>query len=204
MELTDEAQPPKAGFEPLDDTPTETGRGCHRASKPLQVRLKSMAESEPDLLTIGELAQQAGVATSALRYYEELGLLEPGERRSGRRYYRRAAVETVGSILFLRDVGFTLAEIVQLRSSSADRPARRALLASKLEELARKAVEISVARDALNHGLDCPAPDILTCPNFIVGVHERLTARVPWTQLQSPSPSGSGLEEAVDGSGGLG
>lgn len=149
-----------------------------------------MGESEPDpeldLLTIGELAEQAGVATSALRYYEELGLLEPAERRSGRRYYHRPAVETVGGILFLRDVGFTLSEISQLRSSSADRPARRALIATKLEELARKAIEISIARDALNHGLDCPAPDILTCPNFIAGVHERLNARVPWTQLQSP------------------
>jgi DNA-binding transcriptional MerR regulator len=148
-----------------------------------------MTEPEPQLLTIGDLADQVGVATSALRYYEELGLLEPDERRSGRRYYRRSAVETVGSILFLRDVGFTLTEIVQLRSSSADRPARRALLASKLEELARKAVEISVALEALNHGLDCPAPDILTCPNFIAGVHERLTARVPWTQIQSPPAS---------------
>jgi DNA-binding transcriptional MerR regulator len=149
-----------------------------------------MAGSEPDLLTIGELAEQAGVATSALRYYEELGLLEPAERRSGRRYYRRAAVETVGGILFLRDVGFTLTEIGELRSSSADRPARRALLASKLQELASKAVEISIAREALSHGLDCPAPDILTCPNFIAGVHERLTARVPWTQVQSPPQGG--------------
>jgi DNA-binding transcriptional MerR regulator len=101
-------------------------------------------------LTIGELAEQEGVAASALRYYEKLGLLEPAERRSGRRYYRRSAVETAGSILFLRDVGFTLTEIGQLRSSSADRPARRALLASKLEELARRAVAISAAVEALN------------------------------------------------------
>jgi DNA-binding transcriptional MerR regulator len=149
-----------------------------------------MGKSEPDLLTIGELAEQLGIATSALRYYEELGLLEPAERRAGRRHYRRSAVETVGSILFLRDVGFTLTEIGQLRSSSADRPARRALLASKLEELDRKALEISVAREALNHGLDCPAPDILSCPNFIAGVHERLAARIPWTRLQAPPPPG--------------
>jgi DNA-binding transcriptional MerR regulator len=150
-----------------------------------------MDASEPDLLTIGELAEQLGIATSALRYYEELGLLEPAERHAGRRRYRRSAVETVGSILFLRDVGLTLTEIGQLRSSSADRPARRALLVAKLEELDRKAVEISVAREALNHGLDCPAPDILTCPNFIAGVHERVAARVPWTQLQTSPPPGA-------------
>jgi DNA-binding transcriptional MerR regulator len=150
-----------------------------------------MGASEPDLLTIGELAEQLGIATSALRYYEELGLLEPAERRAGRRHYRRSAVETVGSILFLRDAGFTLTEIGQLRSSSADRPARRALLVSKLEELDRKAVEIIVVREALNHGLDCPAPDILTCPNFIAGVHERLAAQVPWTRLRATPPPGA-------------
>lgn len=163
-----------------------------------------MAEPEPDLLTIGELAEQAGVATSALRYYEQLGLLEPAERRAGRRHYRRSAVETVGGILFLRDVGFTLTEIGRLRSSSAVRPERRALLAAKLDELARKAVEISVAREALRHGLDCPAPDILSCPNFVAGVHERLTARAPWTRLPSPPPAGPGLEEAADRSVGPG
>jgi DNA-binding transcriptional MerR regulator len=45
-----------------------------------------MGEAESELLTIGELAERVGVATSALRYYEEVGLLEPTERRAGRRH----------------------------------------------------------------------------------------------------------------------
>jgi DNA-binding transcriptional MerR regulator len=149
-----------------------------------------VAVDEPELLTIGELADRVGVATSALRYYEELELLEPDERRSGRRYYRRAAVETVGAILFLRDVGFSLGEIGQLRSASADRVARRALLDAKLHELARKADEIAAAREALDHALGCPAPDITACPKFEAVVRARLAARAPWTQLVSAtSPS---------------
>ena len=62
------------------------------------------------LLTIAELARRAGVATSALRYYEELGLLPTPARISGQRRYPESAVGIVGTIRLLRDVGFSLAE----------------------------------------------------------------------------------------------
>lgn len=135
-----------------------------------------MREAESELLTIGELAQRVGVATSALRYYEEVGLLEPTERRAGRRRYDRSAIEVVGTILLLRDVGFTIAEIRQLHSSRADRAARRSLLRRKLDELSRKAAEINLARQALEHGLNCPAPDIIRCPNAVALVHQRINS----------------------------
>jgi MerR family regulatory protein len=64
------------------------------------------------LLTIGELARRAGVATSALRYYEELGLLPAPTRVSGQRRYPESAVGLVGIILLLREVGFSLASPV--------------------------------------------------------------------------------------------
>ena len=59
-----------------------------------------------ELLTIGELAQRTGVARSALRYYEELDILQPNNRRSGQRRYDEAAVALVGAILLLREVSF--------------------------------------------------------------------------------------------------
>jgi DNA-binding transcriptional MerR regulator len=150
-----------------------------------------MDEAGSRLLTIGELAERVGVATSALRYYEEVGLLEPTERRAGRRHYHRSAIEVVGTILLLRDVGFTITEIGELHSSRSDRAARRTLLRRKLEELSRKAAEIDVARQALEHGLDCPAPDIITCPNFTAVVQQRVTTRVPWTKLQPEDVEGA-------------
>src|SRR5215469_6872914 len=65
----------------------------------------------PDrLLTIGELARRAGVATSALRYWEEIGLLPAAARISGQRRYPQSAAELAGVILLLRDVGFSLAD----------------------------------------------------------------------------------------------
>lgn len=60
------------------------------------------------LLTIGELARRAGVATSALRYWEELGLLPAPARISGQRRYPESAVALIGVILLLRDVGSRL------------------------------------------------------------------------------------------------
>jgi DNA-binding transcriptional MerR regulator len=133
-------------------------------------------------LTIGELAERVGVATSALRYYEELGLLTPAERRAGRRYYDEAAVDVVGAILLLQDVGFTLAEIGRLWSDRTDKATEGVLLADKLDELARKADEIAVARQALQHALDCPAPKLTACPSFRAVVQERLALRSSWTR----------------------
>ena len=68
-------------------------------------------------LTIGELAKRTGVATSALRYYEELGLLPAPGRVSDRRRYPESAVGLVGMILLLRDVGFSLRESKALLAS---------------------------------------------------------------------------------------
>ncbi|HEY8547919.1 MAG TPA: MerR family transcriptional regulator [Acidimicrobiales bacterium] len=144
------------------------------------------------LLTIGELARRAGVATSALRYYEDLGLLRPAQRRSGRRYYDAAALDVVGGILLLQDVGFTLAEIGRLWTDDLDRAGQDALLARKLDELARQAERIAVARAALDHALDCPAPRLTECRSFRSIARERLGNRFPWTTEAAASPETAG------------
>jgi len=61
------------------------------------------------MLSIGELARRAGVTASALRYYEQLGLLPAPARISGQRRYPESAARLVGVILLYRDAGFTLA-----------------------------------------------------------------------------------------------
>jgi DNA-binding transcriptional MerR regulator len=80
------------------------------------------------LLTIGELARRAGVATSALRYYEELGLLPAPTRVSGQRRYPESAVGLVGIILLLRKVGPSLAEE---RRSRHHGPSRSTIAAAR-------------------------------------------------------------------------
>src|SRR5918993_4707714 len=100
-------------------------------------------------LTIGELAHRTGVAPSALRYYEELGVLAPPPRTSGQRRYDPSAVERVGMILLLRDVGFTLAETkVFLASRSVAPNAWRRLARHKLAELDGQIQRARLARAA--------------------------------------------------------
>jgi DNA-binding transcriptional MerR regulator len=130
------------------------------------------------LLTIGELARRAGVATSALRYWEELGLLPAPARIAGQRRYPESAAGLVGVILLLRDVGFTLAEQKSFMASHAaahgdwQRLARR-----KLAELDDQIANAQTAREAIDHALRCPHEDILDCPTFASLIAARLAGR---------------------------
>jgi DNA-binding transcriptional MerR regulator len=138
-----------------------------------------------DLLTIGELSRRTDVATSALRYYEELGLLRPAARVSGHRRYPPDAVGVVGAILFLRDVGFTLDEIRRLMAARSKSPrAWRDLARRKLEELDARIAEAQAARVAVEHALACPHEDIVACPNFQEVVRLRL-AGTPLRQIHT-------------------
>jgi hypothetical protein len=75
-----------------------------------------------ELLTIGELARRTGVTTSALRYYDELGLVQPTRRVSGHRRYAVDAVAAVGVVRFFQEVGFMLAETKRLIASGKRSP----------------------------------------------------------------------------------
>ena len=117
------------------------------------------------LLSIGELAERSGVATTALRYYDELGLVRPATRSSGRRRYAESAVAEVGAILFFREVGFSLAEISSFLTARDGR-SRQEIVARKLAELTEQQHRIEVAREALAHGQRCPAGDPMRCSRF--------------------------------------
>jgi DNA-binding transcriptional MerR regulator len=129
-------------------------------------------------LTIGELAKRTGVATSALRYYEELGLLPAPDRVSGQRRYPTSAVGLVGMILLLRDVGFSLREskaVLGSRTQAGD--GWRTLTQRKLAHLDEQIAKAQTAKEALTHGLHCPHDDITTCPKFTNLVAARLAGK---------------------------
>jgi MerR family redox-sensitive transcriptional activator SoxR len=63
--------------------------------------------------TIGELAKRTGVATSALRFYEERGLISSVRNESGHRRFPRAVARRVSFIVFAQRVGLSLEEIGQ-------------------------------------------------------------------------------------------
>jgi DNA-binding transcriptional MerR regulator len=121
----------------------------------------------PDgLLTIGELARRTGVTASALRYYEEVGLLRAPARVSGQRRYLESAAAIVAAILLYSEAGFTLAEQKALMAPGDAAPDWRALAERKLAELDERIARAQAAREAIRHGLRCPRRDATQRPDF--------------------------------------
>ncbi len=125
-------------------------------------------------LSIGELSARTGVAVTALRYYDELGLVRPHRRASGQRRYAESAVRAVGVVLFLRDVGFSLSEVGQLIVGEPRSGRWSELIDRKLDALAEQEHRLAVARTALEHARDCPAKDPSHCSRFWAIIDARL------------------------------
>ncbi|HJS29173.1 MAG TPA: MerR family transcriptional regulator [Anaerolineales bacterium] len=90
-------------------------------------------------LTIGEVAQYAGMRTSAIRYYESVGLLPRPTRVNGRRRYDPGVLKRLGLIQLVRQAGFGIRELQLLFNGSAiDAPAStmwKSLAVEKIAEM---------------------------------------------------------------------
>jgi MerR family redox-sensitive transcriptional activator SoxR len=110
-------------------------------------------------LSIGEAARRAGVRTSALRYYEDEGIVPPARRINGRRYYREELVQLIEVARFAQSVGFSLAEIKELFQGMGGTKDLRAhwrpLALAKLRELDGIIDRAKKMKGAIEHGLQC-------------------------------------------------
>ncbi len=107
-----------------------------------------------DLLTISEVSRRSGVAASALRFYEERGLIASERTGSGHRRFPRPALRRIAFIVFAQRVGLTLDEIgSELAKLPADRaPARRDW--SRLSREWRSRIDLRIAElERLKAGL---------------------------------------------------
>jgi len=89
-------------------------------------------------MRIGELARRAGVAPSAVRYYERAGLLPPPARTNGRRVYAADALSRLAVVLHARAIGFSIAEtrrLVGTFPTGAPSARWKALAAAKLDAM---------------------------------------------------------------------
>ena len=90
-------------------------------------------------LTIGELAQYAGVRTSAIRYYESVGLLHSPKRVNGHRRYDPSILKRLGLIQLLRQAGFGIRELQVLfsglKKNTPAPPQWQTLAAEKIAEM---------------------------------------------------------------------
>ncbi|MBP0622011.1 helix-turn-helix domain-containing protein [Cupriavidus consociatus] len=117
-------------------------------------------------LDIAEVAQQAGVPASTLRFYEEKGLIAPIGRRGMRRVYDAGVLERLALIALGRAAGFSLDDIARMFSPEGGPKIDRKLLVAKADELDRTIRKLTAMRDGLRHAAACPAPSHMECPTF--------------------------------------
>jgi MerR family redox-sensitive transcriptional activator SoxR len=112
------------------------------------------------VLSIGELSARSGVAVSAIRYYEDLGLLAPAQRVSGRRQFDESAVDRLRAIGAAQEAGFQLAEVALL----FDGRGRRDLVEEKLAEVRARIRRLEKVAAALEQAAQCGCASLDHCP----------------------------------------
>jgi MerR family transcriptional regulator, redox-sensitive transcriptional activator SoxR len=136
--------------------------------------------SSKDLIGIGEVARASGKAPSAIRYYEEIGLLPEPTRISGRRRYDPEVVRTLAVIDTAQRAGLNLDEIhLLLQASPTDGEATdrlRDVAERKLPELAALIERAELVRSWLEDAARCLCPTLGDCPLF---EPDRLPERLP-------------------------
>jgi MerR family redox-sensitive transcriptional activator SoxR len=121
-----------------------------------------------ELLTIGEVARRAGVATSALRFYEERGLIHSERAGSGHRRYQRAVIRRVAFIVFAQRIGLSLDEVgEELAKLPENRVPRRAdwakLSSSWTARIDTRIAELERLREGLTECIGCGCLSLGRC-----------------------------------------
>jgi MerR family redox-sensitive transcriptional activator SoxR len=127
-----------------------------------------MTLSSRDLLPIGELAARSGLAASALRYYEELGLIGSERTSGGQRRYRRATLRRLAFIRAAQRIGLTLEEVGE---SLARLPVDHVPHANEWSRVARtwehriddQIAELQRLKDALTGCVGCGCLSLTRC-----------------------------------------
>lgn len=138
----------------------------------MQVKVNFMSRGttveSSDLLAIGEVAGRAGLATSAVRYYEREGLVRSGRSAGGQRRYPRSTLRRLAFIRAAQNVGLSLEEI---RAALATLPAGRNPTTADWARLSRswrtrlddQIAGLTALRDGLTSCIGCGCLSLRRC-----------------------------------------
>lgn len=122
----------------------------------------------PGLLTIGEVSRRSGVASSALRFYEQRGLISSERRDAGHRRYPRHVLRRLAFVVFAQRIGLTLDEIgtelAKLDPHQA--PNRRdwsRLSAAWTSRIDERIAELELLKDGLSECIGCGCLSLDRC-----------------------------------------
>src|SRR3954449_10283035 len=119
-------------------------------------------------LTIGDLSERSGVATSALRYYESVGLIESTRTTGNQRRYRRIALRRVAFIRSAQRVGLTLDEISEALATLPEGRTPTKADWARLSQSWRPRIDAQIERlerlrDKLDSCIGCGCLSLRTC-----------------------------------------
>jgi DNA-binding transcriptional MerR regulator len=118
------------------------------------------------MLAIGDVAAEVGLPTSALRYYEEAGVLPPPVREGGKRRYSPQTIDLLLLIRFCQRAGFSLAEVRRLLASPTGHQAKtrwRAQVDGKLAEVDAVIKDAHAVMRILKESRDCDCVTLASC-----------------------------------------
>jgi MerR family redox-sensitive transcriptional activator SoxR len=154
-----------------------------------------------DLLTISQVSHRSGVAASALRFYEERGLIRSERAGSGHRRYPRAALRRIAFIVFAQRIGLSLDEIaVEIGHLPENQVPVRAdwarLSGSWTARIDRRIAELERLRSSLTQCIGCGCLSLKDCQMANPGDRASRLGPGPryWVE---PRPSRSGSKEVM-------
>lgn len=139
-----------------------------------------------DSLTIGDLSARSGVAASALRYYEAMGLIRAGRTTGNQRRYDRAELRRVAFIRIAQRVGVSLEEISDALSSLPDSRTPTKTDWARLSQRWRSRLDDEIAllerlRDRLSDCIGCGCLSLQRCK--IANVRDELAEEGPGPRI---------------------
>jgi MerR family redox-sensitive transcriptional activator SoxR len=146
-----------------------------------------------ELLTISAVARRSGVAASALRFYEEKGLISSVRAASGHRRYSRAVLRRVAFIVFAQRMGMRLEEIAaELGKLPLNRVPERAewaqISASWTQRINQRIAELERLRDRLTGCIGCGCLSLDACQ--LVNPADRVGRRGAGARFLLGDPAG--------------
>ena len=132
--------------------------------------------SDPNRLTISQLAERAGIPTTTIRYYERIGLVEPEDRSAGNyRLYSRASLDKLKFIKAAQAIGFTLDDTRALLADESGSPPKcgdvQGLIEDRLADVEERLTDLRHVRKVLKSALSqCQQQKKTDCCHVVEGL----------------------------------
>lgn len=141
-------------------------------------------------MDIAEVAKRTGVPASALRYYEQKGLIASAREPGARRCYSPDVLDQLALIALGQAAGLSLDEIRSMLSPNSAPNIDRRLLEAKADEIDTLIKRLRAMSKGLRHAAACPAPSHAECPSFQKLLQAAASGALEkrWGKMRSPAP----------------